>query len=104
MPRSAELRAATAPADADGFLEQAAGLHAQELDPDTADDRLTVSTIHRAKGTEATLVVLLGCEEQLLPSCRSSRGVWGVSRVPACCMESCVRATRGCGGASRARG
>jgi DNA helicase-2/ATP-dependent DNA helicase PcrA len=53
-----------------GFLEHAAGLHAQELDAAT-DRRITVSTIHRAKGTEAQLVVLLGCEEQLLPSWRS---------------------------------
>ena len=36
-----------------------------------SDRRITVSTIHRAKGTEARLVVLLGCEEQLLPSWRS---------------------------------
>ena len=53
-----------------GFLEQAAGLHAQELAPGE-DRRITVSTIHRAKGTEAQLVVLLACEEQLLPSWRS---------------------------------
>ena len=48
----------------------AAGLHAQEV-RSGEDRRMTVSTIHRAKGTEATLVVLLGCEEQLLPSWRS---------------------------------
>ena len=53
-----------------GFLEHAAGLHAQELAPGE-DRRITVSTIHRAKGTEAQLVVLLACEEQLLPSWRS---------------------------------
>ena len=53
-----------------GFLEQAAGLHAQELDA-ASDRRITVSTIHRAKGTEALAVALLGCEEQLLPSWRS---------------------------------
>jgi DNA helicase II / ATP-dependent DNA helicase PcrA len=53
-----------------GFLEHAAGLHAQEVDG-ASDRRITVSTIHRAKGTEAELVVLLGCEEQLLPSWRS---------------------------------
>ena len=41
-----------------GFLEHAAGLHAQELGPGE-DRRITVSTIHRAKGTEAQLVVLL---------------------------------------------
>ena len=53
-----------------GFLEHAAGLHAQELDAAT-DRRITVSTIHRAKGTEAQAVALLGCEEELLPSWRS---------------------------------
>ena len=30
-----------------------------------------LSTVHRAKGSEARLVVLLACEEQLLPSWRS---------------------------------
>jgi DNA helicase-2/ATP-dependent DNA helicase PcrA len=54
-----------------GFLEHAAGLHAQELGPGEEDRRITVSTIHRAKGTEAQLVVLLACEERLLPSWRS---------------------------------
>jgi DNA helicase-2/ATP-dependent DNA helicase PcrA len=53
-----------------GFLEQAAGLHAQELDA-TTDRRITVSTIHRAKGVEAQAVALIGCEEELLPSWRS---------------------------------
>jgi DNA helicase II / ATP-dependent DNA helicase PcrA len=53
-----------------GFLDRAAGLHAQEIDAAT-DRRITVSTIHRAKGAEAQLVVLLACEEQLLPSWRS---------------------------------
>ena len=52
------------------FLEHAVGLHAQELEAGE-DRRVTVSTIHRAKGTEATLVILLGCEEQLLPSWQS---------------------------------
>jgi DNA helicase-2/ATP-dependent DNA helicase PcrA len=54
-----------------GFLEHAAGLHAQELEPGQPDRRITVSTIHRAKGTEAQLVVLIACEDQLLPSWRS---------------------------------
>ena len=53
-----------------GFLDHAAGLHAREVDAAT-DHRITVSTIHRAKGAEAELVVLLACEEQLLPSWRS---------------------------------
>jgi DNA helicase-2/ATP-dependent DNA helicase PcrA len=53
-----------------GFLEHAAGLHAEEVKAGE-DRRITVSTIHRAKGTEAQLVVLLACEEQLLPSWRA---------------------------------
>jgi ATP-dependent DNA helicase UvrD/PcrA len=56
-----------------GFLEHAAGLHAHELGPDEEDRRITVSTIHRAKGTEAQFVVLLACEQQLLPSWRALR-------------------------------
>ena len=52
------------------FLEHAAGLHAQELTAGE-DRRITVSTIHRAKGTEAALVALLACEERLLPSWRA---------------------------------
>jgi DNA helicase-2/ATP-dependent DNA helicase PcrA len=54
-----------------GFLEQVAGLHAHEIAPGEPDRRITVSTIHRAKGTEAQLVVLLGCEERLLPFWRA---------------------------------
>jgi DNA helicase-2/ATP-dependent DNA helicase PcrA len=53
-----------------GFLEHAAGLHAQEVTAGQ-DRRITVSTIHRAKGAEAQLVVLVACEEQLLPSWRA---------------------------------
>jgi DNA helicase-2/ATP-dependent DNA helicase PcrA len=55
-----------APASLGEFLEHAIGLHAQELSSGE-DRRVTVSTIHRAKGAEATLVILLGCEEQVLP-------------------------------------
>ncbi|HYB31035.1 MAG TPA: ATP-dependent helicase, partial [Solirubrobacteraceae bacterium] len=54
-----------------GFLEQAAGLHARELIPGEPDRRITVSSVHRAKGTEARLVVLVACEERLLPSWRA---------------------------------
>jgi DNA helicase-2/ATP-dependent DNA helicase PcrA len=54
-----------------GFLEHAAGLHAQQLTPGEEDRRITISTIHRAKGTEAKLVVLVACEDQLLPSWRA---------------------------------
>jgi DNA helicase-2/ATP-dependent DNA helicase PcrA len=59
-----------APASLRDFLEHAIGLLAQELGAGQ-DRRVTVSTIHRAKGTEATLVILVGCEEQLLPSWQS---------------------------------
>ena len=54
-----------------GFLEHARGLHARELSPGEEDRRITLSTIHRSKGTEAALVVLAGCEERLLPSWRA---------------------------------
>lgn len=53
-----------------GLLEQAAGLHAEQISVGE-DRRITVSTIHRAKGTEARLVLLLACEERLLPSWRA---------------------------------
>jgi DNA helicase-2/ATP-dependent DNA helicase PcrA len=53
-----------------GFLEHAAGLHSQEVDASN-DRRITVSTIHRAKGVEAQAVAVLGCEEEMLPSWRS---------------------------------
>jgi DNA helicase-2/ATP-dependent DNA helicase PcrA len=49
-----------------GFLEHtrvdpAAALTAED------DTRLTISTIHGAKGTEAQVVFVVGCEERLLP-------------------------------------
>lgn len=55
-----------APAPVGEFLEHAIGLHAQELAAGE-DRRVTVSTVHRAKGTEAQLVVVLGLDEQVLP-------------------------------------
>jgi DNA helicase II / ATP-dependent DNA helicase PcrA len=54
-----------------GFLEHAAGLHAQDIQPGQPDRRITVSSIHRAKGTEAQVVIVAGCEEELLPSWRA---------------------------------
>jgi DNA helicase-2/ATP-dependent DNA helicase PcrA len=49
-----------------GFLEET------RVAPDDAlsaeqDTRLTISTIHASKGTEARVVFLIGCEERLLP-------------------------------------
>ncbi|MGI9097516.1 MAG: 3'-5' exonuclease, partial [Solirubrobacteraceae bacterium] len=48
------------------FLEET------RVDPGSAltaeqDTRLTISTIHGAKGTEADVVFVIGCEERLLP-------------------------------------
>src|SRR3954452_3686946 len=54
-----------------GFLEDAAGLHAQEIHRGRPDRRITVSSIHRAKGTEAQVVIVAGCDEELLPSWRA---------------------------------
>jgi DNA helicase-2/ATP-dependent DNA helicase PcrA len=54
-----------------GFLEMAAGLHAQEVKPGQEDPRITVSTVHRSKGTEAQLVIIAGCEERLFPTERA---------------------------------
>jgi DNA helicase-2/ATP-dependent DNA helicase PcrA len=54
-----------------GFLEMAAGLHAQEVKPGQEDRRITVSTVHRAKGTEAAVVIVAGCEERLFPTWRA---------------------------------
>lgn len=48
-----------------GFVERAVGLHSQEVSSE--DELVTVSTIHKAKGTEARLVFVCGCEERLLP-------------------------------------
>ena len=53
-----------------GFLEMLGVDESRELDAEH-DDRLTISTIHGAKGTEAQLVVLVGAEEGLLPSQRA---------------------------------
>ena len=54
-----------------GFLEMAAGLHAQEVKSGREDRRITVSTVHRAKGTEAVLLIVAGCEERLFPTWRA---------------------------------
>ena len=41
------------------------------MKPGKEDRRITVSTAHRAKGTEAQLVILAGCEERLFPTWRA---------------------------------
>jgi len=53
-----------------GFLDQACGLDGAEV-VEGEDQRITISTIHRAKGTEASFVVVVGCEEGVLPSWRA---------------------------------
>lgn len=58
-----------------GFLEHlgvdgAGQTGHQEVDSES-DDRVTLSTIHGAKGTESRLVYLLGAEEGLLPNYRT---------------------------------
>jgi DNA helicase-2/ATP-dependent DNA helicase PcrA len=64
-----------------GFLENACGLDGtHELDGD--DVRVTISTIHRSKGMEATLVVLISCEERVLPSWRSLEDARQPGEVP----------------------
>jgi DNA helicase-2/ATP-dependent DNA helicase PcrA len=50
-----------------GFLEQTRSGPATTLTAEH-DNRLTISTIHRAKGTEASSVYLIGCDERLLPT------------------------------------
>ena len=49
-----------------GFLEQTRVEPADALTAER-DTRLTISTIHGAKGTEARFVCVIGCEERLLP-------------------------------------
>lgn len=50
-----------------GFLERTRAEPATTLTAEH-DNRLTISTIHGAKGTEADVVFLIGCEERLLPT------------------------------------
>jgi DNA helicase-2/ATP-dependent DNA helicase PcrA len=43
-------------------------LGSRQLSDGEEDRRITISTIHRSKGAEARLVIVLGCEERLLPT------------------------------------
>jgi DNA helicase II / ATP-dependent DNA helicase PcrA len=52
-----------------GFLEQACGVDRIEIEG--PDERITISTIHRSKGMEAHLVVVIACEERVIPSWRA---------------------------------
>ena len=73
--RAADTYATSGPGEPTlhGFLETACGLDAVRA-PDGEDARVTISTIHRSKGMEARLVILIGGEERLLPSWRSLEG------------------------------
>ena len=51
-----------------GFLEIIAGLGTREIEPGDKDRRVTVSTVHRAKGGEGRLVIVIACEEGVLPA------------------------------------
>ena len=50
-----------------GFLERTRVEPADALTAEQ-DTRLTISTVHAAKGTEANVVFVIGCEERLLPT------------------------------------
>jgi DNA helicase II / ATP-dependent DNA helicase PcrA len=52
-----------------GFLEQAVGLHSQELEG--REPVVTVSTVHKAKGMGKRLVFICGCEQRLFPTWRA---------------------------------
>ncbi len=54
-----------------GFLESLGPSDGLEVDA-AHDDRVTVSTIHSAKGAETETVIVIGLEEGLLPDYRSS--------------------------------
>lgn len=49
-----------------GFVERAVGLHSDG--PTIVDEGVGVSSIHGAKGMEAPVVFLCGCEEEITPS------------------------------------
>ncbi len=66
-----ELRAPPAVSPALSRRKGSAGKLRRRATRACGRERITVSTIHRAKGTEAQAVALLACEEQLLPSWRS---------------------------------
>ena len=72
VPSRAGLRApAPRPRGADRLTRTRRRPARPRARPGEPDRRITISTIHRSKGTEAQLVVLCGCEEQLLPSWRA---------------------------------
>ena len=94
-----------------GFLERANGIGTHEVEGE--DRRLTMATIHRAKGTEAQIVYLIGAEERLLPSWRAieagdvdeERRVFYVAMTRAkdrlVCSRAAMRSGRPADGASR---
>lgn len=61
-------RVAQADATVAGFVQSVMLEEDRDLD---GNDRLDVSSVHRAKGMEAQLVVVLGCEERVTPTWRA---------------------------------
>lgn len=57
------------PASLAGFLEQTSAMHSRTLEGE--DRRITISSIHRAKGTESLLVIVHGIEDGVLPGWRA---------------------------------
>jgi superfamily I DNA/RNA helicase len=68
--RQLARRAAPWSADLAGFLE-AMALQSETDDYDPRADRVTLMTLHAAKGLEFLVVFIVGCEEGLLPYQRS---------------------------------
>ncbi len=68
--RQLTRRAAPWKADLAGFLE-AMALQSEADDYDPRADRVTLMTLHAAKGLEFPVVFIVGCEERLLPYQRS---------------------------------
>ncbi len=67
-----------------GFVERAVGLHSDG--PAIVNEGVGVSTIHGAKGMEAPVVFLCGCEEEITPS----RHAIAARRVSAIEEERCA--------------
>jgi DNA helicase-2/ATP-dependent DNA helicase PcrA len=60
-----------------GFLDTLGVEDTEEIDAEH-DDRVTLSTIHSAKGTEAPTVIVIATEEDILPGYRQSATQQGV--------------------------
>ena len=61
-------------------------------DDEGADDRVTLMTVHSAKGLEYKYVYIAGCEENLFPSQRALESVDGVEEERRLCYVALTRA------------